>query len=194
MSTRRKWTHEDILNEVKHSMNILNIDRMPTAPELISINRNDLHCAICRRGTYKSIADELNIVLKRSETTKGHYFESYIMNILKLKGYDVISTSNQHPYDLLVNNSVKIEVKSGRQYDFKGSKCNTFSFSNRYSPCDIIICIAQLEDGIIDRIFIIPSHVLNIVTMSVGKKSIYNKYINNWDIIQKYVDFHSSIT
>src|SRR5699024_3514995 len=71
-----KWTDELIKKEIKKSMDVLCINRMPSASELTSIGRNDLHCAISKGLTYYGWAKEMGLNLKSSETLKGNKYRS----------------------------------------------------------------------------------------------------------------------
>lgn len=186
-----KWTDELIESELKKSIVALQIDRMPTAPELISLGRNDLHCKVSRTKKYKGWAEHLGLPLKSSETLKGNKYEylvkekiEHISNHLTVK-----KMSTKHPYDLLINDCVKIDVKVASPYVTKdGSPVHTFGLSKKYATCDIYVCVALDENEEVEKTFIIPASHVQIVTLCVGKESKYNKYIDKWNFIYNFVN------
>jgi hypothetical protein len=183
------WTEERLISELFKSMKALGIDRMPTSTELKSLGRNDLHIKISRTKKYRGWAETLNLELKSSCTLTGQIHEDFIERILLDKGYSVERMSTKHPYDLLVNDAVKIDSKLANPYILRGSRVHTFGISKPEPTCDIYVCAALDEVGGIERIFVIPSHQLRVVTLCVGKQSKYNKYIDRWDYIEKYSNF-----
>lgn len=191
--SRRKWTDELIREKIKKSMVILCIKRMPTASELTSIGRNDLHCAISKYGTYRAWADRLDLEMKSSETSKGHKYEQYIKDILVNKGHEVAEMTTGHPYDLLVSENLKVDVKVGVAHNHFGSRAHTFRPSSKNSTCDIYICVALDETSETENIFIIPSKFARVQTINIGANSKYDKFINRWDFVENYTKFYDSV-
>jgi len=189
-----KWTDELIKKEIKKSMDVLCINRMPSASELTSIGRNDLHCAISKGLTYYGWAKEMGLNLKSSETLKGNKYEEIAKRKLQRRGYTVEKMTTKHPYDLLVNENVKVDIKVGRVHYHFGSKAHTFRLAKKYSTCDIYICFALDKDSNTENIFIIPSKFAKVETMNVGTISKYNKFIDRWDFLDDYTTFYKSIT
>lgn len=191
-----KWNDQKIDEEIKQSIKVLQIQRMPTASELKSINKNDLHCAISKSGIkYSGWAKKLGLELKSSETKMGveheyivkQYLESYFSNELIVE-----KMTSGHPYDLLINGCVKIDVKVSSPHIQNTSRVHTFGINKEYATCDIYICIALNEDEEIEKTFIIPSPHLKLVTLCVGKNSKYNKYINNWQFISDFAKVYEN--
>lgn len=187
------WTEEKVKLEIFKAMDVLMIDRMPTSLELKTLGRNDLHLKICRTKKYSGWASYLDLERKKSETVDGQENEQYISDYLTNKGFSVQRMSTKHPYDLVINDTVKVDVKTGRPYLLRGSRVHTFGISKKEPTCDIYICLAFDEKEKIERNLIIPSHYLKIVTLCIGKESKYNKFIDRWDYIDKYSEFYSSV-
>lgn len=187
------WNDELIKQELLKSIDILMLDRMPTRAELVSISRNDLHCKISRTKKYSGWAKELGLPLKSCDTRMGHKYEAGITDILNTKGFNVERMTNKHPYDLMVNGCVKIDVKSANPYYFQGSRVHTFNLHNPNPSCDIYICVLLNESHEIERTFVIPSHLVKIKTLCVGKESKYNSFIDRWDIVGQYSNFLKSV-
>ncbi len=190
-----KRTKEDIFKELKLIINELKLNRMPSRSEIIECcGDNSLHNAIVRSGGYYKWAEVLNLKIKKSETLMGLNYEQVCAKYLTSKNYKVETTSIKAPYDLLVNNNIRIDVKSGCAYDLSGNRVHTFGINKKDPTCDIYVLYGLNEDGIdIEKTFIIPSKNLKITTLSVGRQSKYNKYIDKWDYIDQYDKFYKTI-
>src|SRR5699024_12772503 len=70
------------------------------------------------------------------------------------RSYTVEKMTTKHPYDLLVNENVKVDIKVGRVHYHFGSKAHTFRLAKKYSTCDIYICFALDKDSNTENIFI----------------------------------------
>jgi hypothetical protein len=168
---------------------------MPSRSEILKVfdNNSTLHNKIVRTGGYRKWADALNLEIKESETKTGQDFEEIAMDLLIGRGFEVEKMTTKHPFDLLINKTVKIDVKSGRPYLLNGSRCHSFGINKKQGSCDIYIILALDETDNIERTFIIPSHHLKVTTLSIGENSSYNKYIKRFDVINLYSDFHKSV-
>lgn len=191
----RVWTEERVKEEILDSIRILAIDRMPTAQELVSLGRNDLHCKISKTKRYSGWANELGLKLKACETRTGQAYESKAKDMLLQQGYSVERMSTKYPYDLLVNGHLKVDVKVANPHMLRGeSRVHTFSIHKVKQTCDLYVLIALDESEQFERIFIIPSHVLNVVTLCVGRESKWNAYVNRWDLVKTYDDFFRGVS
>jgi len=186
---KNHWTEEKIKKGIKDCMIALHIKRMPTASEFKSLERNDLHCKISRTKKYSGWASELGLELKESETKTGNEYELIVKEKLdNFSGFDVKRMSTKHPYDLLINDCLKVDVKVGVAHNFYGSRAHTFALNKKYATCDLYICVALNEKSEIENYFIIPSSHVPIVTLSIGTKSKYNQYLNNWNFVKLFVE------
>lgn len=188
------WTEELVHSEILSCMKILDIERMPTSGELLLLNRNDLHQKISKTKKYSGWAAQLGLKRKESCTKEGQDREENIYNLLIEKGHEVERMSTGFPYDLLVDGSVKIDVKSANPLLSNGSVVHTFGISKIKPTCDVYICLALDEDGNIGRCMVIPSHFLKIVTLCIGKNSKYNRFIDQWEYIEKYSEFFKGVS
>lgn len=100
-----------------------------------------------------------------------------------------------YPYDLLVNDSVKIDVKASKLYHGKGGNFYSFNLEKPYCTCDLYVLRLINDDGIEEDTLVIPSaHVATNTQISVGEsKSKYKKYSNRWDYISQYCGFVESV-
>lgn len=190
---RKQWTDELIESELLKSIEILGLKRMPTGAELMRLGRNDLHVKIGRTKKYRGWAEHLGLPLKNSCTLDGQLCEDYVEAMLIRLGHDVESMSTKFPYDLLVNGSVKIDVKMANPYMLRGSRVHTFGINKKSPTCDIYICLAYDENAELERLLVIPSHLARVKTLCIGKESKYNEFINRWDLINEYTDFSTNI-
>src|SRR5699024_1734622 len=135
----RKWTKKLIESEIHKVKETLVTERMPTTSEVRDLGRNDLHCAICKNGGYQPWSKKLRTSQKESETQKGRKYEQKDKRIVERKGMDINDMTNGHPFDLVVNGNVKIDVKMGMAHNHHNSRCHTFRPSSKYSTCDLYI-------------------------------------------------------
>ncbi|MEK4754823.1 hypothetical protein MKX72_20180 [Priestia sp. FSL R5-0597] len=183
------WSDQRIEEEVRKCMKVLQIQRMPVASELTGIGRNDLHCALSKsKLKYSGWAKKLGVSLKSSETTKGNEYEGKVLKLIEVMGLDAKSMSTKHPYDLLVNDCVKIDVKVGTAHHHFGARAHTFALNKKYASCDIYVCVALDEQEKTESCFIIPARDVQIVTLNIGTNSKYNKYKDGWELIPKLVN------
>lgn len=190
-----KWSDDLIRDGVMKVKEGLKIDRMPTRSECVKYtNSYALSVAISRRdGGWYGLASELGLRIKTSETTTGKKYEKIIKEILENKGYEVSQMSQNFPYDLLVNDCLKIDVKSSHLYKGKEGNFYTFRTGKRYATCDVYILVALDDLDKVVRTYIIPSSkVIKNTQLSMGEySSKYDIYLDRWDILTEYVNFLS---
>lgn len=192
----RKWSHSDICNEIYKVMNTLNIKRMPSAPECNLVTGNAaLSSVITKRGGFDWIAKHLRLEQSECETRLGRNTEKIIKEMIEKLGYTVEQMSIKHPYDLLVNGNVKIDVKASNKYLSK-DKWTSYSFNlEKASPtCDIYIIVCINKDKSYERILVIPSKFLKQTQLCIsGEKSKYDVYKDQWSYIDQYDKFYKNI-
>jgi hypothetical protein len=188
-----KWSDDLIRNGVMEVIEGLKLNRMPTRKECIEFtNSCTLSVAISRRdGGWYGLANELGLPIKESETTTGKKYEKLIKNILEDKGFIVSQMSQNFPYDLLVNDCLKIDVKSSHLYKGKEGNFYTFRTGKKYATCDVYVLVALDDIDEIIRMYILPSStVMNNKQISIGEhNSKYDGYLDRWDIISDYIEF-----
>ena len=173
------------------------MDTMPTHSEIREFfGDNALVCAISKRNGTKYYAKLLGMEIKECESKFGDQLEDYcVLQIQEKLGLDGEKTKPRYPYDILVNRSVKVDVKVSRLFNNYGnSKYYTFNLEKKDQTCDIFVfyCINQNDE--IERTFVIPSTVLSGKTqLAVGKSSMYDKYIDQWRFISDYNKFMTEL-
>jgi len=190
-----KWSDDLIQEHVLQVVSGLKLDRMPTRKECVKFTKsNALSAAISRRGGgWYGLASKLGLPIKESETTTGKKYERVLKRIIEQKGYQVTQMSQNFPYDLLINECLKVDVKSGHLYRGKVGSFYTFRTGKRYATCDIYILVALSDNDELVKTFIVPSsNVVNNTQISLGvNNSKYDIYLDRWDILADYVKFLS---
>jgi len=192
----KKWSHEDMKNEVYKVMKCLNIDRMPSSVECNRVTGNTrLSNVINRRGGFDWLANHLGLKQSKCETRLGRNTEIKVKEILEEKGYEVKQMGIKHPYDLLVNGNIKIDVKASHKYQSEeGWSSYSFNLEKENPTCDIYIAVCINEKNDFERILVIPSKFLNQTQLCItGAKSKYDIYKDRWDYIEQYNEFYSNI-
>lgn len=192
----KHWNEKMIEEEIRLVMKDAEIDTMPTQSIMKEYTGSlGLNNAISRSGGFIAWANRLNIEHKGLETVLGERFEDYCKNYMMEKlGLDVETMKRGHPYDLLVNKNIKVDVKTSRLYD-KEFSCYTFNLEKRYPTCDVFVAYCISEGKEIIKTYVVPSKILSGLTqLSVGvTKSRYDIYLDKWDVIKKYDDFYKSL-
>ena len=190
-----KWNDRLIEAEIKNVMTSLGIKRMPTRVEMDSITQNSaLSNKVMKTGGIRHWADKLGLKLKGCETTLGNNYEFKVKEMLEYKGYKVEKMSTGHPYDLLVNDYIKIDVKVSHYYHGDGYKSHSFGLSKKDHNCDIFICVAVDDKENIIKNLIIPSKFLmGIKQLVIGVNSKYDKFNNKFEYIDKFDSFYASL-
>lgn len=180
-----KWTDDMVKQEVLSVMKALNISRLPTKSECDSVTKSTaLSNVISKRFGWYKLAEIMSLSIKECETTTGKKFEAVATDILCEKGFIVKRMVQNHPFDLLVNGTVKINVKASNLYN--GTSGNFYSFGLGYNnhSCDFFMLL-ELNDKEVVRVMIVPSvDVMNIKQISVGViSSKYHKYTDCYNFI-----------
>lgn len=192
----KKWNNELIEKEIKFVMSKAEITTMPTQSILKEVTGNTaLFNAISKSGGSIEWSKKLGIEHKGIETVLGEKFETYCKNfIIEKFDFEVESMKRGHPYDLIVNKNIKIDVKASRIYRNKLSFF-TFNLEKQYPTCDIFVAYCISDDKKIIKTYVIPSKVLSGITqLSIGiNKSKYDPYLDKWDLLIKYDEFYKTI-
>lgn len=189
-----QWNTERICKAIMEVVEMAGEKVMPSHKDMDGFFGNHkLSCAVSKHGGSKMFADILQLPLKSCETKFGEKFENLCAEKIQDEfGFDVEKTEPRHPYDLLVDNCVKVDVKAGKITRTKdGREYYTFNLEKRHQTCDIFVCYCLNERNEIKKILVIPSCALSGKTqLSVGvKESKYDLYIDGWERIYHYSRF-----
>jgi hypothetical protein len=189
------WNNQRIEEQIRRSISVLQINRMPTAQELTSIGRNDLHCAISKSTQkYSGWAKDLNLQLKSCDTRTGQKYELEAENLLVQRGYKVGQMTTKFPYDILVEDFLKVDVKAGKAYTNFGERYFTFRIAKEKPTCDIYFCFTLDESEKIENILIIPSHFVKVKTLTFRDNNVkWMSFKDKWLYIDQYLEFFKTI-
>ena len=179
----KHWTQEEILESVKICMEDTGLSRMPSRNELNRYFGNTGITNALRRfpGGYYEIAKILDVRMKESETQFGRSGEELAIDLLKAHGFEVERMSTRYAYDLYVNGSVKVDVKTARPSRANKSFCYSFNLEKRFPTCDVYFLIAKNEEK--ESIYIVPASI-NQTQIGLGTgTTVYSKYQDRYDII-----------
>lgn len=189
------WNDEKIKEKILEVKNGLGIDRMPSMKETEQFYNNScLTSAISHRRGWRRYAEELGLEIKKSETEFGKANEMFVKELLGQRGYSIEKMNQNHPYDILINNNVKIDVKASRLYKGENGCFYAFNLEKEYPTCDIFVLVA-IDDDDSKKIYVLPSAMVSGQTqISVGSiKSKYDVYIDRWDYIDSFDEFYKKL-
>jgi len=141
---KRKWNLESVKSEIREVSEILG--HFPTNSYLRKNGRNDLACQITRRGGFSHLAAEMGIIRKESESDVGWKGEAQLADKLSSLGFQIEGARGvTSPYDILVNDSVRIDAKSANYAEYGACK-GWFFRIGKYVQSDIVI-LHQMDTG-----------------------------------------------
>lgn len=162
------------------------LNRIPTYRELIKLGENKLKEDINRTGGVFYWSERLGIPLKESNVSFGWKYEMKIKRMWELRGYEVKKMPVNHPYDLLINNLLKVDVKVSHSKLDKGTPKHEFHLGDKSNDyCDLLILVALDANDNMERVFYIPTNHLDptLTRIKLGKKSRYNTYLQKTSIV-----------
>jgi hypothetical protein len=174
----------------KHKM-----DTFPTHTQMHEMTGSmALLNAVRRSGGTRYWAEYLGLEIKPSESKLGEEYELKCMEQMKHFGYRCEKMPDRYPYDLLVENNIKVDVKCGNLFKGENGEYYTFNLEKKSPTCDLFVCYC-IEGGKVEKVMVIPSCKLSGKTqLAVGKNvSKYDKYIGRWDYFGLYNEFYHKI-
>lgn len=184
-----QWTDELLAEAIMEVANQFEPPRMPSNEEArLMTGSHSLSNAISKRGGYKFWADKLGLEQKHSETKVGIEGELTIADVLKSKGYDVEPTSANHPYDLLIDRRVKVDVKTAKTSYIRGCPVHAYRLAKRKHTCDFYI----FYEADTEKIYVVPAHkCYGQVQVEMGNDTkSYAKYLGAFDLITEASDMY----
>lgn len=191
-----RWTDELVREKVMEVVEGLQLDRMPSRKECVEYFGNGgLAGVITKRYGWVALANAIGLEIKESETGFGKLFESKASEFLKACGFEVRKMAQNFPYDLLLNDCLKVDVKASKLYRGELGNYYTFNLEKAYATCDFYLLLTVNDDNTINRKMIVPSnHVISNNQISVGEhKSKYHQYTDRIDLLETAADFWSGI-
>ncbi len=180
MRKRQPWSDERFETEVREVTNALG--RFPTVTDLKGMDRNDLANQIARRGGFPAVADQMGLKREESDSDTGWSGEDAAAEFLRSHGFHVDTRNGiKCPYDLLVENVLRIDVKATKRCRYGHSE-GWFYRIGKYAPCDVVI-LWQLDTS---ECHVLPWYVCpatNITITPSDRK--YAQFRNNIDVIRE---------
>ena len=186
MGCRQKWTHEKVIQGVKDVMNAYGLDRMPSRNECDKFYGDYcLSNVITKRYGWYKLAKELGLPIKDSDTYFGKTQEGAVCEMLVSKGFEPTRMPQNFPYDILVDNCVKVDVKASHLYKGKQGNFYTFNIEKKFATCDVYVLLTLDDENNIINTFVVPSvFVIKNTQISIGEfASRYDKFKDRWDYI-----------
>lgn len=192
-----KWSEALIIDKINEVINSLGLKTFPTKSEMIEyFGNNALSDKISRTGGVKFWANKLNLSRKDCESSFGENYEMLCAEKLEEFGFECELMKPKYPYDLTVNKHIKVDVKSGFMFANSGqSPYYSFNLEKSNPTCDVFVVFCLNRDKTIHKTYIIPSFIMYGKTqLSLGvRTSIYDKFIDRWDIFEGYKYFYQSL-
>lgn len=177
-----------ISERILEVVSALGISHMPTRSQIRTYFGNDqLTNKVGKTLGYYGWAEKLNLPIQSNETTTGKCGEAYVCAVLESKGYTVEQMKQNYPYDLFVNKCLKVDVKYSNLYHGKSGNFYSYRLAKKYPTCDFYILVAN-DDINSKKIYVLPSKDAMQLQISIGEHcSIYEKYVDRYDLIDNYL-------
>lgn len=179
-----EWTDERISEGIMRIASIFEPKRMPSNREVVEYEGDyKLANAIQKHGGYAYWANELGLEQKRSETKLGVEGEEFVSEKLKALGYNVKPTSTRHPYDLLIDGCVKVDVKTANTSFVRDYPMHSYRLAKSDHTCDFYI----FYEADTDKTYVVPACKLQgqvQVCMGEGSKR-FAKYSEAYHLINR---------
>ena len=182
---------EKIIETEKRIMEVvkgMGINRMPSCSEvMLFTGGHSLANRIIRSGGFKKWAERLNLKLQNCETYFADKYEQLTEEFLKQIFTTVNRMPTRFPYDILINNRTKIDVKASRIFKGKTGYFYKFNLESKYPKSDfyVVYCVGDNDET--QKVLVIPSSVMSgHRELSIGIHSKYDKYIDKWDLIEMH--------
>ncbi len=175
---RKKWSHALVESELLSV--ISQLKRFPSVSDLKELGKNDLSCAMQRRGGQFYWSEIVGVSRQHSDSDFGWSGELKAAQMLRDRGFSVEKAESlRSPYDLIVNKTVTIDVKVANRAKY--GACDGWFYRIGKSPtCDFIM----LTRADVHDCFIIPSSIAPKTNVTISKSmGKYAKYHNAFELI-----------
>lgn len=193
-----QWDDEKMKSAIFEVMTVYEIDYMPSNKMMNDYFHNSslTNAIVKKKGGFYSYANELGLPIKASETFLGKRLECETRKILLDYGFKSEQMAMKFPYDLLVEDFVKVDVKVSHLHKGEVGNFYTFNLEKDCATCDIYILHSLSSDNEILNSYVIPSKfVMKNNQISIGETSSkYHIFKDRWDYIKQYADYFKSIS
>lgn len=170
----RKWTDDDVRKELRAIANSTNV--MPTANELRCAGRNDLAMQISRRGGFVHWAKQLGLATRNSQTSMGQRWEDHVCSLLKQHGHSVERQTTKARFDILVDDRVRVNVKSAHWNTYGACKGFFFGIGDTWASCDLFALVPIESDDRLPRVLWVPWHEARQQTIALSRSHRLNAF------------------
>lgn len=179
---RMQWTSEIFDQELKKITD--GLGRMPTNSELQQLGRCDLANQITKRGGFAKNAQSRGLSQVASDSSFGWEGEVEASRLMMASGFVVErSTAVRWPFDLLVNDCVRVDVKTAKYAEYGPSKGWFYRIGK--SPQADVIFLLQSDTGSAYIMHWLDCPSSNITISRDGGK--YARFKDNYNLIAKLV-------
>lgn len=181
-SSGTSWTDELIAADLRQAAQM--IGSFPSASELRRLGRNDLCCAIVRCGGFASWASRIGMERKGSDSDTGWEGERVMRDIFTAMGYRCEkATAVKSPFDLLVDDVLRVDVKSARFKEYGPSK-GWFFRIGKIPQADLVVLL-KLDTQAFYAVPWWDCPTSNITITPTGDR--YTQYLNGWHVVKDMV-------
>ena len=177
---RIKWTEAMIADKIMEIHR--NTGLFPTVTYLKRTGQNNLSCKIVKTGGFEHWAARLGLKRAHSDSDTGWSGEIEVMTLLQ-KGWSNVTRSKSvtAPFDLLVNNVLRVDVKSARFAKY--GPCSGWFYRIGKMPQADVIALYQLDTK---EVYWIPWNRVPTSNITITKTGgIYAMFRNNIDIVRR---------
>ena len=175
---RRRWTDELVLSEVKEIG--IAIGKFPSRQDLENMGRGDLGNAIAKRGGFMHWAKISGFGRASSASDTGWQGEKEFADMCLARGLKIQNREGvKCPYDLVVNDRVRIDVKSARMANYGAGK-GWYYRIGKYVQADVVV-LYQLDTGDFYALHWARVGTTNI-TVSLDSEKL-RRWKNNWGVV-----------
>ena len=155
-SRKTRWSDDAIKEALQYMISKTGQNTLPTYEEIRQFYGNyKLSNAIRRNGGPAKFAKELGIKVKDCESQLGFNYEDFFMDEMQKSNHmctHVNVLKDAYPYDVLVDGSVKVDVKVSRKFgNYGSSPYYTFNIEKRIrlATCMSAIALKKIKTGTI---------------------------------------------
>ncbi len=189
MANRTKWSDsmiEDQLRAISDSLG-----HFPSVSELRQLKHGPLESVVGKRGGIMKWSEKLGIKRLHSDSDTGWSGEIEIKSILESHGFEKVERSNgvKCPYDLLINDRIRCDVKTTNKATHKlntGQDWSAWFYCIGKSVQSDIVILYRKD---VKDCFILPWWEVGTTNITISPNSPkYNKFKDRYDIITSFDD------
>lgn len=190
---RKGWNTENISEALLEVVREAELDHFPTHSELTMVTGNRaLAVAVSKHGGTQFYADLLKMPIKDCESKLGNKYEiKGINDIEAYAGVKAEAMPVRHPYDILTEGNVKIDVKISKGFKLNSGITNfTCNLEKKYPTCDFFLIYCVLDESIVKTLIVPATELMGKTQIGIGLKSGWDVYIDAWELIAKQSEFN----